>query len=194
VPGIPKLQRMIGVPELARTVDRVGEAVVAPMRGVEPADRFFYTLSALADHGIMWHCVAGVRALSGPNGRREAVRLSAGLGIESIVVNGPIKSVFRRTRPVADVARPFRLRTPRTSSFPSGHASAAFFAATLLTEGHREQVPFWFGLAGLVATSRVHVRIHHPSDVVVGAFVGVGLGLLARRLVPLERITATPTE
>ena len=45
-----------------------------------------------------------------------------------------------------------------------------------------EEVP----AAGVVAVSRVHVRIHHASDVVVGAGIGLALGRLIRRAVPLR--------
>jgi undecaprenyl-diphosphatase len=39
-------------------------------------------------------------------------------------------------------------------------------------------------LAGLVAASRVYVRMHHASDVVAGIAFGLGLGLVARRVIP----------
>jgi undecaprenyl-diphosphatase len=114
-----------------------------------------------------------------------AVRVSAILGGESLLVNGAIKSLFRRTRPVwvDDRPRPHRLRTPRSSSFPSGHASSAFTAAGVLSQ----QDPLWplyYGIAAVVATSRVYVKIHHASDVVAGAALGVGLAAVARRVWP----------
>jgi undecaprenyl-diphosphatase len=108
------------------------------------------------------------------------VRLSAVLGLESLLVNGGIKRLVRRTRPVFTGERPHRLRRPRTSSFPSGHASSAFCAATLLSEGRRTW-PAYYALATVVAASRVHVRIHHPTDVVAGAALGLALGHVARR-------------
>jgi undecaprenyl-diphosphatase len=73
-----------------------------------------------------------------------------------------------------------------SSSFPSGHASAAFTAAGILAEDSRAW-PLWYLLAGLVASSRVHVKIHHASDVVGGAVLGIALGRMARRAWPLPR-------
>ena len=116
---------------------------------------------------------------------REAIRLSAALGAESAFVNGAVKSLFRRERPAHEVERPHNLRQPLTSSFPSGHASAAFLAATLLSERSRIK-PFWYAAAGVVAVSRVHVRIHHASDVVVGAGIGLAFGRLIRKVLPLR--------
>jgi len=70
-----------------------------------------------------------------------------------------------------------------TSSFPSGHATSAFTAATLLAGG--PATPLWYGLAASVAASRVYTRMHHTSDIVAGAALGVALGTIAQRLVPL---------
>ena len=41
--------------------------------------------------------------------------------------------------------------------------------------------------AGLVASSRVYVKIHHASDVVGGLAVGVVIGLVAKKAWPLDR-------
>ena len=84
------------------------------------------------------------------------------------------------TRPTQAGDPRYPVRKPSTSSFPSGHASAAFFAATVLTAWSGvATAPAWFALAGVVATSRAFVRIHHPSDVVGGALVGLALGQAA---------------
>jgi membrane-associated phospholipid phosphatase len=47
--------------------------------------------------------------------------------------------------------------------------------------------PLYYAAATIVAASRVHVRIHHASDVAGGIVLGIALGELARRLVPLDR-------
>jgi undecaprenyl-diphosphatase len=80
-------------------------------------------------------------------------------------------------------------RQPITSSFPSGHATAAFCAATLLAE-NEERAPAYYALGTVVALSRIHTKIHHASDVVGGIAIGLVLGQVARRIVPLKRPTA----
>jgi undecaprenyl-diphosphatase len=77
------------------------------------------------------------------------------------------------------------MHRPRTSAFPSGHATAAFTAATLLAQGNSAG-PFYFGLAALVASSRVYTRMHHASDVLAGAALGFVFGRVARRLLPMR--------
>jgi undecaprenyl-diphosphatase len=155
------------------------------LRGRPVADRVFFTASALGDFSVVWHLIAGGRALVWPSSRPAGRRLALALAVESLVVNWGIKSLVRRARPVSGHhLRPHRLRRPRTSSFPSGHATSGFLAATLLSEGGPAPLA-WYALAGVVAASRVHVRIHHASDVVAGAAMGLVAGRLVRRRWPL---------
>ena len=157
------------------TVDRFDAAVERAIARVRsPAlDSVMYRVSSSADHSLIWFIIGtGVSVKNGD--LRFATRFAAAMGLESAVTNGPVKSLFRRTRPAPRVAEgplPFGMRRPITSSFPSGHATAAFTAAVLLADRHPGP---WYALAAAVAGSRVYVSMHHASDVVVGA----GLGLL----------------
>jgi undecaprenyl-diphosphatase len=142
-----------------------------------------YSLSEVADFSVLWHTVSVAQALcGGPTAERRSLRLSATLGIESLIVNGLLKRLVRRQRPDILTERPHHLRQPLTSSFPSGHASAAFCAATLLSDGASRPARLgWHLLAAATAWSRVHVGIHHASDVVGGVVVGWAIGRAARR-------------
>lgn len=171
---------------LSRFDDLVDASFESALRGRRGVDVLFYAASAVGDHGILWLSLASVQALRMRTGwRRRLLRAAAGLGAESALVNGPVKWMFRRSRPLHDAGRPLHLRTPRTSSFPSGHATAAFFAASLLSEGDPWS-PVYYALAVVVAASRVHVRIHYASDVVGGVLIGAALGAAVRRAVPLD--------
>ena len=126
-------------------------------------DRVVYPLSSAADHSLLWHGIGVVRALRDGGDLAGAARFTIALGIESAVTNGPVKLLFGRMRPVDFAEVEFRsgLRRPMTSAFPSGHATAAFCAASLLGGGTG-----WYALATAVAATRVYVRLHHASDVV----------------------------
>jgi undecaprenyl-diphosphatase len=56
---------------------------------------------------------------------------------------------------------------------------AAFATAVVLPDTTAEMAAY-VGFAGAVAASRVHLRAHHPSDVLGGAAVGAALGLVLR--------------
>jgi len=154
------------------------------IRGNPVADHVFYAASNLGDFSLIWLILGAVRGLRSERDWHAAVRVGGLLVAESILVNAGIKSLFRRTRPPYVVDRPFHVRRPLSSSFPSGHATAGFTAAILLGEDD----PLWpayLAVAAVVASSRVYVKIHHASDVLAGVPIGVALGLIGRRLVPL---------
>ena len=168
------------------TIVRFDEAVdtrVDELRGHRTLDRVMYAASELGDWSLVWHMLASGQGLLPGRDPMSAVRHSAVLGVESFLVNGVVKSMFRRHRPVweSERPRPHRLRVPRSSSFPSGHASSAFTAAGALSKGD-PLWPLYYGVAAVVASSRVYVKIHHASDVLAGAAFGVVLGAAARRL------------
>jgi len=177
---------------VSRFDDRV-DSLFDQLRGRPAPDRFFYAASELGDFSLVWLLLAAARGLRSERDEKAAVRLGVCALGESALVNGVIKSFFRRKRPVLDYIRPHYLRTPLTSSFPSGHATAAACHAILLSEDD-PRWPAYVLIAGVVATSRVYVKIHHASDVIAGLGLGLGLGLLARRLWPLPAAPAAPAE
>ncbi|HEX8803514.1 MAG TPA: phosphatase PAP2 family protein [Acidimicrobiales bacterium] len=171
---------------VARAIARFDAAVdrrVDRVRGNPVLDRVMYGASELGNFSLIWHLVNSARALAPDREVSHAVRVAAVLGAESALVNGPVKSLFNRHRPVWEHERPLRLRVPRTSSFPSGHASSAATAAGVLGEGD-PLWPLYYGIGAVVAASRVYVRVHHASDVVAGALLGVALARTARRVWP----------
>jgi len=94
-----------------------------------------------------------------------------------------VDRAFDRVRPDAyyvDGPLPYRMRRPKTSAFPSGHAASAFTAATLLADDD-PLAPAYYALAVLVAASRVYVKMHHASDVVAGSAWGAAFGRMVRR-------------
>lgn len=155
-------------------------------RGNPDLDRAYYLASELADFSLIWLLIGAAQGLrSDERDPDAALRLGVTLLVESLVVNQGIKRLFKRPRPVAVAPRPYALRKPLTSSFPSGHASAAFTAAGVLAQREPDRRVLVYALATFVATSRVHVKIHHLSDVVAGAALGTVFARIATRAWPL---------
>ena len=161
---------------LDETLDRV--------RGNAVADRVFYAASQVGDFSIIWHVLNVGLVFVGVRTRRQAVRLALFLGAESLIVNQGIKRLFRRERPVSGDVHPHAVRTPSTSSFPSGHASSAAFAARLLADDHPGLRPLFWLIATIVSLSRPYVRAHHASDIAGGLVTGSLLARVARRVWP----------
>jgi undecaprenyl-diphosphatase len=163
------------ITQLDAAVDRAFDRVRGPA-----VDAVVYRLSSAADHSLLWHTCGAAVALARGGDTQYAARFTAAMGAESLLTNGLVKTMFRRVRPAHydDIDFHHGLHRPITTSFPSGHATAAFCAATLLGGG-----PGWYGLATAVAATRVYVRLHHASDVAAGAAFGLALGFAARRFV-----------
>jgi undecaprenyl-diphosphatase len=172
---------------LVTRLDDAVNAAFEPLRGRSEVDRAAALVSNLADYGLVWVLVALVKARRrGPDRRRAIVALGAA-GVSSFLVNRGAKSVVGRERPEEHLEA--SVRTPTSSSFPSGHTLAAFCTAIMLAEspgGTAASV----GFASAVAASRVHLRAHHPSDVLGGAAIGSALGLVLRPVVDV--VTPSP--
>lgn len=103
---------------------------------------------------------------------------------ESFLLNAAITTAmkygFKRDRPFITYPDLENVTTPTTPSFPSGHTSTAFATATSLSLCF----PKWyvitpsFAWASAVGYSRLHLGVHYPSDVLVGALVGSGSAYL----------------
>ena len=105
-----------------------------------------------------------------------------------------VKALAHRSRPVLYTAQAPAAASQRDNrrSFPSGHASLAFAAATsYLVMAQRERMPhrtrnavlLYAGALG-VAALRVAGGKHFPTDVAGGALLGTGIGWLAARVHP----------
>jgi membrane-associated phospholipid phosphatase len=82
------------------------------------------------------------------------------------------KEIVRRPRPVD----PFG-HSAAGFSFPSGHATLTFAAATVLQQhlGYKAAIPTYL-IASYVAMSRLHDNVHYASDVIFGAANGIVIG------------------
>lgn len=100
-------------------------------------------------------------AEDGPQGRQHTYRIADSL-LTSTLITEALKRIVREKRPDGSAR----------TSFPSGHATAAFAAATMQSYYHPKQAPFWYAGATIIAASRVQLNRHYVHDVVAGAAVG----------------------
>jgi undecaprenyl-diphosphatase len=99
-------------------------------------------------------------------------------GAASLVTH-VLKEGFARQRPpVADPQLGSLAGIPDNPSFPSGHSSTAFAAATAVAILCPRLRLAALAIAAAVALSRVYLRVHFPLDVVAGAALGAALGTL----------------
>ena len=160
--------------------DELADAAIEPLRDHRASNMVFGAASKVGDFSVAWHVLGIVLVVASRIDVSDAVALSVSLGVESLIVNQGIKRIFRRERPTVSGDHRFEVRTPSTSSFPSGHASSATFACIILVSFTGFPLGLaWVAVATVIALSRVVVRIHHMSDIVGGVVTGALLGTIA---------------
>jgi undecaprenyl-diphosphatase len=104
-------------------------------------------------------------------------------------INLGIKQIVSRQRPFAQQHVMLRVKASdliSKGSFPSGHATNAFMVAAFWGACIKKKHYVFYGIACLVALSRVYMGVHFPSDVFIGGFLGwsiTQLMLFAERFV-----------
>jgi undecaprenyl-diphosphatase len=166
--------------------DDLVDSKFAALRGRGVADPLASVASFLGDHGLVWFLLAVARSPRGRTDRFIAIRGVVFTGVVAPVVNAGLKRATGRVRPELRMRHGVLVRIPRTASFPSGHTLAAWSAATLLAEASPPAVAFgYYAAACAVSLSRVHLRLHHATDVLAGTAIGILLGRLGRAMFPL---------
>lgn len=104
--------------------------------------------------------------------------------LTSAVITTTLKYTVHRDRPFVTYPEIEQLTSAGSPSFPSGHTSEAFATATSLSLAF----PKWYVIApsflwaSAAGYSRMHLGVHYPSDVLVGAIIGSGSAWLCHEL------------
>lgn len=133
----------------------------------------FYT--QLGDSGLLWISLS-LLMLCFKRTRKAGLLGLLSLALGALFTNVILKHLVARPRPWLTVeGLRYVIFEPDPNSFPSGHTCAAFAAAGAWFRALDRR---WMGatgltLAALMGLSRLYVGVHFPSDVLVGALVGL---------------------
>lgn len=171
------------IPSRRRPRDRALAVDVAAYRAVRqrlgrpPVVAAASALSHAGEHSLGWVAVGAAGAWRDPGSRSAWVRATATV-LAAHAVNVGVKRVVRRARPdVADL--PPAARVLSNHSFPSAHSCAAGAAAVAFSPLLPR--PPLMAVTVAMATSRVVIGVHYPSDVVAGIGLGVAVARGAAR-------------
>ena len=175
---------VIGLSFVDKPVSKFFVGLAKGNKGVSSASNFItsfggmyeiYTIAALTSYGFIF--------------KNEKIKSTAFLATQAYITAGAIETVLKfltgRQRPdyinpQKDVPAPvfhgpFYTNTS-SPSFPSGHTTAVFAAATVYAMEYRNHpwIPiFSYSFATLVGISRLTENKHWPTDVLVGAALGI---------------------
>lgn len=157
---------------LMRVATRVGSA--GALWGFFAAAAFLVTILATGSFGLritLSHLLVPWAATAG-----------------SWLVAEGMKHLFDRARPfVSDAGIAPIIKTPSSSSFPSGHSATAAAGAITLSTVYPALMPVFALAALLVALSRIYLGVHYPLDVLAGALIGVASAIAVLALeIPLQ--------
>ena len=133
---------------------------------------FFNTVSRIGDGWLWFGIVACLPWAGGPAGPSAAVRM-IGVGLVDILIYRVVKRWIARPRPFRSCPGIRECgRSLDEYSFPSGHTLHSVACSIILTAYYPPAAFVVWPLTVLIATSRVVLGLHYPSDVIVGAVIG----------------------
>lgn len=110
-----------------------------------------------------------------PKTRRLGIMTYVSYLITGILANNVLKHLVERVRPYEVVdGLTSVIGAMSSTSFPSGHSACSFAIATVIFLETKKKVGIpALILAAMMASSRLYLGVHYPTDVLAGITVGV---------------------
>ena len=136
-------------------------------------DKAMVTITSLGNGGVVWIVIA-VLLMINKKYRKIGFIVLGALTISAVLGEGILKHLIQRIRPCADIpAINMLIAKPLSYSFPSGHSASSFAGAAVLANYLKKYKFIFFGLAFLIAFSRLYLYVHYPTDVLAGIILGL---------------------
>lgn len=145
-------------------------------------------ITQLGDAGLIW-IILSIGLIIPKKTRKIGFVMIIALILNGIICNIILKPMLARIRPFdVNTAIKLLINKPRDFSFPSGHTSASFTAASVLFFRKSKLFVPSLVLAFLISFSRIYLYVHYPSDVLAGLVLGILCGYIGHRAVASKEI------
>jgi undecaprenyl-diphosphatase len=140
-------------------------------------DKLMTIITLTGNCGIVWS-VLSIYLIHSDNYRMVGYRVVISLILTAIVGEGIIKHLIRRSRPFIEINQgALLISKPISYSFPSGHAASSFSVAGVFIIQNSDMSIYITSLALLIAFSRLYLKVHYPSDVLIGIVLGLSCSI-----------------
>ena len=149
----------------------------------ELLDYVMVFLSLIGEGGFVWFLIA-VPMLFFKKTRVCGVVMIIAMGVSLLLGEFLLKNIIGRVRPCnirTDIE--MLIRRPQSFSFPSGHTSSSFAAATTVFLWNKKYGVPTLILAFLIGFSRLYNYVHFPTDVLCGMLFGILISLICYHIV-----------
>ena len=155
-------------------------------------DKIMIFISSLANKGMLWIGIGVVLLLLGVKGRKWSNRgllVLLSLAFNMVICNLLLKPLVARTRPYDLLGYEILVRRLGDYSFPSGHTSASFAAATAIYAIDRRWGAAAYVLAALILGMLFYILLFSRRILLV---FSTFFGFLSRMIAGLFRLILMP--
>ena len=146
--------------------------------GMFLADFYQYIIGAIIIVLLLWK-------------KNRIMVLSAVISVflSRLVITEIIKIIVQRARPymVLETAKKIITENTDFKSMPSGHAAIFFALAMAIYFFNKKLGIFLFASAILISLARIFCGVHWPSDILVGAIIGIASGIIVDKVIKLSK-------
>lgn len=145
----------------------------------------FKVITFLGEGGLIW-ILLGLVLLAFKKTRWVGIAVLLALIFSVLVGNLTLKNLVARPRPCwRNPSVALLIQNPKDFSFPSGHTLSSFAAAMAVFMNRRKAGFAALFFAFIMGCTRLYFYVHYPTDVLAGAVIGIGLGVLSYAIVGL---------
>ncbi|MBQ8877765.1 MAG: phosphatase PAP2 family protein [Lachnospiraceae bacterium] len=143
-------------------------------------DSIMIAVTKFGNGGRGWIAVA-ILLLLFKRTRKSGLCMLLSMGFCALIGEVWLKNMIERLRPCqVDAGVRMLISTPGGYSFPSGHTTNSFAAATSIFLNHKKAGIAALVLATMIGFSRLYLFVHFPTDVLCGLILGVTVAIFIK--------------
>ena len=159
-----------------KAIDNKGLKYISEKCQNRTFDKMMPIITMMGNLGVIWFVISSLMFLK-VEYRIIGIGVILAVALTTIIGEGIIKHIVRRSRPFQDKEEKLLINKPITYSFPSGHTASSFAALAVFLQMNGNLWLIVSPIATLIAFSRVYLKVHYPTDVIFGMLLGFTCGI-----------------